>query len=271
MDRATPATPANARQNKPAGTGPASSDGKRPSGAERGEVRSRMNGSSPHTPTVGYVVKMFPRLSETFILNEILELERQGLALRIFSLKRPSEEVFHAQALEVRSPITYLPESLGSPMRIAQGQYFACLHYGRTWRRGFGNALRRLQKDRKIGGLFAFFQACCLMREMRGLRHLHAHYANVPARIALLVRRMCGSSYSITTHAKDIFQNDPFQSEKLRERLCHARFVVANSRFSADHIRAHVDGQAEVCTVYNGLDLDCFPARKTEPDGARIL
>jgi glycosyltransferase involved in cell wall biosynthesis len=215
---------------------------------------------------------MFPRLSETFILNEVLELERQGLGLHIFSLMRPSDEVIHAQACQVRSPITYLPESLhASPMRIAQGQYHACQRYGKGWRRGLTNALRRLRQDKNVGGLLAFFQACCLTREMGGLRHLHAHYANVPARIALLVRRMCASSYSITTHAKDIFQNNPFQSERLRERLCQAKFVVANSRFSAGHIRSHLDGHADVCTIYNGLDLDCFPARKTEPNGATIL
>jgi glycosyltransferase involved in cell wall biosynthesis len=231
-----------------------------------------MKENPPCAPTVGYVIKMFPRLSETFILNEVLELERQGLALHIFSLKRPSEEVFHAQALRVRSPITYLPESLhASPMRIAQGQHHACLRYGKAWRRGLTNALRRLHQDKKIGGLLGFFQACCLTREMRGVRHLHAHYANVPARIALLVRRMCGVSYSITTHAKDIFQNDPFQSQRLQERLCQAQFVVANSRFSEEHILSHLDCQADVCTIYNGLDLDCFPVRKTDPNGVTIL
>src|SRR5215467_3104254 len=107
------------------------------------------NSSAPSPIRLGYVIKMFPRLSETFILNEVLELERQGLGLHIFSLMRPSEEVSHAQALQVRSPITYLPESLhASPMRIAQGQYHACLRYGKAWRRGLTNALRRLHQNK---------------------------------------------------------------------------------------------------------------------------
>src|SRR6266446_265197 len=81
---------------------------------------------------IGYLLKMFPRLSETFILNEILELEQQGLALRIFSLKRPADAVVHAQARSVRSAITYLPEKVfQSPLWVAQGQF----HVWRNHRR----------------------------------------------------------------------------------------------------------------------------------------
>ena len=61
---------------------------------------------------VGYVLKCFPRLSETFILNEVLELERNGLDLCLYSLDRPREPVTHLLAAEVRSPIEYLPQPL---------------------------------------------------------------------------------------------------------------------------------------------------------------
>ncbi len=221
---------------------------------------------------VGYVLKMFPRLSETFILNEILELERQGVALRVFSLKRPVEKVSHAQASRVRSPITYLPETMHhAPLRIAQGQLHAWSRHRRAWRHALRNALRRLRADGNLSDLLALCQACCLVREMRGIGHLHAHYANVPARIALLVRRLTGTSYSITTHAKDIFQNNPFASPRLQERMCQAQFVVANSRFSAGHIRSCLGGQAEIHTVYNGLDLAAFPMRVQAPTDPLIL
>jgi glycosyltransferase involved in cell wall biosynthesis len=215
---------------------------------------------------------MFPRLSETFILNEILELERQGLGLHIFSLKRPTEKVAHAQTRQVLSPVTYLPETLHhAPLRIAQGHLHAWSKHRRAWRHALRNAFRRLRADGNHGDLLALCQACCLIREMKGIGHLHAHYANVPARIALLVRRLTGTSYSITTHAKDIFQDNPFLSPRLRERMCQARFVVANSRFSASHIRSSLDDQAEIHTVYNGLDLAAFPMRKVAPTDPLIL
>jgi glycosyltransferase involved in cell wall biosynthesis len=221
---------------------------------------------------IGYIVKMFPRLSETFILNEILELEQQELALRIFSLKRPVDSVFHQQTQRVRSSISYLPETLGeSPLRLAQAHFHVWRYYRRPWRHTLRNTLRRVRAGGDSGNMEAFGQACCLIQEMRGIRHLHAHYANLPAKIALLVQRLTGVSYSITTHAKDIFQNDPFASPKLKDRMCRASFVVANSRFSAEHIRGGLDGQGDIRVVYNGLDLQSFPLRHTQPAQPVIL
>jgi glycosyltransferase involved in cell wall biosynthesis len=223
-------------------------------------------------PRVGYILKMFPRLSETFILNEILELEQQGLALRIFSLKRPVDAVLHHQAQSVRSPISYLPQGPAqAPWRIAQAHVHVWSKYPRHWRHTLANVVRRGRATGDRGAWHSFCQACCIVREMRGIQHLHAHYANLPAKIALLIHRLTGTSYSVTTHAKDIFQNDPLASPKLLERLCRAQFVVANSRFSAEHIRSHLDGEATLEVVYNGLDLRSFPRRTTQPAEPVIL
>jgi glycosyltransferase involved in cell wall biosynthesis len=230
-------------------------------------------GSSITPPVrVGYILKMFPRLSETFILNEVLELEAQGLALEIFSLKRPADAVTHAQTRQVRSPIHYLPQRITqAPWRIARGQLHVWARHRKAWRHNLRNVQRRAQAGGDRAGLLAFCQACCIIREMGGIRHLHAHYANLPAKIALLVQRLAGTSYSVTTHAKDIFQNDPFGSPKLHERLCRASFVVANSRFSADHIRSGLDGAGQIQAIYNGLDLKTFPRRTREPSEPVIL
>ena len=218
---------------------------------------------------IGYVLKMFPRLSETFILNEILELEKQGLALQIFSLKKPADRVSHAQARLVKSPITYLPEKIHhSPWRICFGLAYVSFKYRRKSWHMLRNLARRYRVDRDLSSFRSFCQACCLIRESRNVCHLHAHYANIPAKLALTVQRITGTSYSITTHAKDIFQDAPFASAKLHDRMCRARFVVANSRFSAGHILAGLNGRGNIHTVYNGLNLEAFPFRKkpsTEP------
>ena len=228
------------------------------------------NGSS--RGRIGYVLKMFPRLSETFILNEILELERQGVPLHIFSLKRPADSVSHSQAKLVRSPITYLPERIyQAPGRVACGLSHVAFKYRRNCRHMLRNLVRRFRLDRDLSSFHAFCQVCCLIREMREIRHLHAHYANIPAKLALAVQRLTGASYSITTHAKDIFQDNPFASAKLQERMCRARFVVANSRFSAAHIQAGLDGRGNIHTVYNGLNLEDFPLRKNGPREPLIL
>lgn len=228
------------------------------------------NGSA--SDRIGVLLKMFPRLSETFILNEILELERQGVRLHIFSLKRPADSVSHSQAKSVRSPITYLPEKIyQAPVRVACALAHVALKYRRNWWHMLRILARRFRRDRDAGSFQSFWQACCLIHEMREIRHLHAHYASVPARLALTVQRLAGATYSITTHAKDIFQHDPFASAKLQERMCRARFVVGNSRFSAAHIQAGLDGRGNIHTVYNGLNLEDFPSRKNRPAESLIL
>ncbi len=221
---------------------------------------------------IGYVLKMFPRLSETFILNEILELERQGVSLHIFSLKRPVDAVSHPQVKSVRSPITYLPEELHhEPIRVLQGQMVVLLQH----RREYWHTLRHLIRGSRRGAfrssLLRFCQACCLIREMGDIRHLHAHYANIPAKVALIAHRIAGVAYSITTHAKDVFQGNQLTSPKLHERMRRARFVVANSRFSAACLRAAVNEELAVHPIYNGIDLNAFPRRNTEPVEPLIL
>lgn len=223
-------------------------------------------------PTIGYIIKMFPRLSETFILNEILELERQGIALRIFSMKRPTEAVTHLRAKAVSSPITYLPERFrDAPLRILRSQCHVWRRFPGAWRRQLRNAVRRTRTDGDWSDLLSFFQACCVVEQLKNIKHLHAHYANVPAKLALLVQRLSGCSFSITTHAKDIFQNNPFASPKLLERMGRARFIIANSQYSASHIRAGLNGEGDVHVVYNGLDLESFPPRKTQPQSPLLL
>src|SRR5437762_13480939 len=59
---------------------------------------------------LGYLVTSFPRVSETFIMNEIIELERQGFDLRIYSMARPTDRIRHRLVDEIRAPIRYLPK-----------------------------------------------------------------------------------------------------------------------------------------------------------------
>src|SRR2546422_4339932 len=70
--------------------------------------REQMPVPSEPRPTIGYVVSTWPRLSQTFVLNEILALEKRGLPVRIFSTKDPDGEPVHAKLAKVRAPVTYL-------------------------------------------------------------------------------------------------------------------------------------------------------------------
>ena len=64
---------------------------------------------APTNRRVAYLLKTFPRLSETFILNEILALEALGMPIAIFSLRRPVAEPLHPAVGDLKSSVTYVP------------------------------------------------------------------------------------------------------------------------------------------------------------------
>jgi glycosyltransferase involved in cell wall biosynthesis len=223
---------------------------------------------------IGYVLKMFPRLSETFILNEILEMERRGLALRIFSLKRPSATEMGMTDGAVRSTVIYLPDRIWrEPLRVLRAQFGVLRHHPR----GYGRTLLHVLRGRELRslgrGLRRFCQTCCLVHEMGPVEHLHAHFATDPTRLASWARMICQVSFSVTTHAKDLYQDNRIASPGLRYKLSAARFVITNSQSSAANLRAAFDGAIppKICTIYNSLDLSVFPQRLEAPIEPTIL
>src|SRR6266496_831439 len=101
---------------------------------------------------IGYVVKMFPRLSETFIRNEIQELERQGLALRIFSLKRPTADETRAAQAAVRAPIIYLPDHpWHEPLRVLRAHCGLLARHPRGYLRTLFHVLQGRREVSSLG------------------------------------------------------------------------------------------------------------------------
>jgi glycosyltransferase involved in cell wall biosynthesis len=213
---------------------------------------------------VGYILKMFPRFSETFILSEILELERQGLELRIFSLKRPNDGVFHADVARVRAPVTYVPES---PLRAARA-YAAAHREVFGWNRGryvrcFSFTLWRALKKRRPAAFKRFLQAGFIAPLLRreGIGHVHAHFATSATAVALHLHDLAGVSYSFTAHAKDIYRHS-VENDSLERKLRSARFAVTVSDYNRRSL-AGFDGAERLVRIYNGLDVERFAPNGT--------
>ena len=197
--------------------------------------------AEPHR--IGYVAKVYPRFSETFVVNELLAHERAGCDLEVFSLRPPEGGRFHASVAEVRAPITYVPSH-----GIKAADLWGLL-------RGQDIAPVRDHDDARD-----VFQAAWLAREARrrGIDHLHAHFANVAAEVARLAARLAGVGWSMTAHAKDIFHEE-VDPERLGRLLRDARATVTVSEFNARHLRELCPEAApRVHRVYNGLDLAAF-------------
>ena len=216
---------------------------------------------------IAVVLKGYPRLSETFIAQEILGLERRGLALDLYSLRRPYDPTDHPINAEIVAPVTYLPEYLHrAPGRVVGAWHTArrLPGYGAAWA-----ALRRdLARDRTRNRIRRFGQACVLATAMPGeTRWLYAHFLHTPASVARYAAVMRGLPFSISAHAKDIWITPDWEK---REKLAAARWLVTCTRYGADHLRqladrTDADSADKVDLVYHGIDLDRFPARTTTP------
>ena len=224
------------------------------------------------SPKIAYLIKCFPRLSETFILHEVLELERQGLPLRIISLLEPAGKINKA-VQDVQAPVTYIPHGFPFGMLIllaAATRRF--LKHPWTFLRTCLAAIVRFHHPATPRHLFyAAYLATQL--EQEGITHLHAHYANTPATVALLAHQFTGIPYSFTAHAKDIYLS---RKESLAYKMKEARFVVTCTGYNQQHLsslmerREHVD----IHRIYHGLNLQIFPSRAflvPQPPGRPLI
>ncbi len=153
------------------------------------------------TGTIAIVLKGYPRLSETFIAQEIHALERRGFALRIYSLRHPTDGATHPVHREIRAPATYLPEYLGDePRRVVAGWRRARRLSGyRQARRTFLGDLRR---DPTPNRLRRFGQACVLAAELPGeVVRLYAHFLHTPSSVTRYAALMTGLPWSASAHA----------------------------------------------------------------------
>ena len=206
---------------------------------------------------VGYVLKMYPRFSETFIVNEILALEAAGERLDLFALHLPTDGRFHESLAEVRAPVTYLPHQV-KPLEL-----WAVLQRGLA-------ALPRLPQYLSEVLDLPVYDGCSAVElavqvRARGITHLHAHFASSAASVARVAAHLSGVGYSFTAHAKDIYHVsvDP---ARLRRKLADAAVVVTVSEHNLHYLqRTYGEAASRVVRIYNGIDLDRFAFRAAGP------
>ncbi|QDU65083.1 glycosyltransferase [Engelhardtia mirabilis] len=219
---------------------------------------------------VGYLLKKFPRLSETFVLGEILAQEALGTDIVVFSRRAPDDEPRHPELDQLRAEVVVLPHPReADPFAIliadgASGELLARL----------GEALEELRPldHPRLGSIVT--EALVLLSECRerGIGHLHAHFATDSALLAHLVQRLGGPSYSITAHAKDIYREgtDP---AFLNQLFAHSAFTITVCDANVAHLESILSSTAleRVRRHYNGIERAAFESVVRRPAGARLL
>jgi glycosyltransferase involved in cell wall biosynthesis len=205
---------------------------------------------------VAFVLKGYPRLSETFIAQEIAALERRGLAITIVSLRRPAEARRHPVHDEIRAPLLYLPEYLLlEPLRVLRAWWRS--RKLETYRQARGIWLKDLARDRMPNRIRRFGQALVLAAELPAdVTRLHAHFLHTPASVARYAALLRGLPWSGSAHAKDIWTTPEWEK---REKLASCEWLVTCTAANRDHLAALAPaGRVEL--VYHGIDLARFPS-----------
>jgi glycosyltransferase involved in cell wall biosynthesis len=205
--------------------------------------------------SVAVVMKGWPRLSETFIAQEVLGLQRFGVAMTIVSLRNPSEGAVHAMHEAVTAPVLYLPEYLSDdPRRVAAGHKVARALPGYAVAEAAFRA--DLLRDNGASRRRRWGQAAVLAAELPpGTAAFYVHYLHTPASVARYAALMTGLPYAVSAHAKDIYTSPPWDlAQKIEGAAWGVTCTAANVAVLNDLV-----ARAKVSLVYHGLDLSRFP------------
>ena len=210
---------------------------------------------------IAYLMSRFPHLPETFILREMIEMERQGWEISLYPLILQKQAVVHSEAEQWLARAQGLPYFSGEILRANFHEMASkpSRYFSTFFQMLIGNAtspnffLRALVLFPKIVTIAAKMKA-------EGVQHIHAHYATHPALAAWLIHRLTGIPYSVTVHAHDIFVERAMLETKLRE----ASFVIAISDFNREFLAREVGEWIKEKThvIHCGVQPELYTSRQ---------
>lgn len=211
-------------------------------------------------PALCFLLKGYPRISETFISNEILLLESLGFHIHIISMRHPREAFTHASIKKINATVDYLPSSiLAHLFPLVYHNARLAVKKPAVYLKAVKKAIVRWMRTRKTATLKHLLQAGYLVDTClpgRHIVHFQAHFAHSPTSVALFSSMLSGVPFSFFAHAKDIYTSDPRQ---LKEKIDMARFVVTCTRYNQKFLTRLAGGShTPIFCVYHGINLDYF-------------
>jgi glycosyltransferase involved in cell wall biosynthesis len=205
------------------------------------------------------ILKGYPRLSETFIAQEIHALEKQGLPLQIISMRHPTDKKTHPVHDKIEAPVTYLPEYL----------YQEISRVWRAWRRvrswptyakAYQTWKQDLARDKTFNRVRRWGQALVLAAELSDdVEHLHAHFLHTPSSVTRYAAMLRDLPWSCSAHAVDIWTTPELE---LRDKLKDCAWAVTCTEVNRSYLASIADKTDKVTLAYHGIDLGRFPPRQ---------
>jgi glycosyltransferase involved in cell wall biosynthesis len=226
-------------------------------------------GKSRSNKQIGYLLRSYPRLSQTFVLNEILALEQIGVSIQIFALTNPHEKTVQMQVNQVRASVQYLDEAVQS--RAFGAMLRENFEVARRHLKGYFWGLFYIATNKQIDqGYTASNRWQCFLQTIhfihllnlnehetgKRINHLHAHFAHDPTLIAYLVHLITDIPFSFTAHARDLYQ---VPEKVLLDRIHEAQAVVTCCRANLDYLNRIASSEhSKFSLIYHGVNLNDF-------------
>ncbi len=210
-------------------------------------------------PRLAIILKGYPRLSETFVAQEIRALELRGFELCIISLRHPYDPDTHPIHAEIKAPVYYLPEYVHDDIpRVLRACLWVC------WKPGFWRSLvtllRDFRRDPTRNRMRRFAQALVMAHEMPdSVRHYYTHFMHTPASVSYYASKINRRSWSVSAHAKDIWTIPRWE---LREKLASTDWVVTCTAANKEYLSNLAVAEDQVTLLYHGLDFDRFDQKQ---------
>lgn len=204
---------------------------------------------------IAIILKGYPRLSETFIAQEIRALELRGFEILLFSLRHPTDPASHPIHAEIEAPVVYLPEYVKDDIpRVIRSWWRVRGRsgYKKAWRR----FIKDLRRDFTANRMRRFAQALVLANEMpESVLLYYAHFMHTPSSVTYYASMINEVPWSISAHAKDIWTIEEWEK---REKLDSCAWLVTCTSANAKHLSELTPDSAKVCLLYHGLDFKRF-------------
>lgn len=205
---------------------------------------------------IAYVLGIFPKLSESFILTEIVELLKRGHDVQIFSMYLPEEDVEHK---EVRKYDILERTHYFSSKQIFKVNFINLFKYfiiGVVQDLcDFKISINNLILNLKL----AYF---AVIMQKNGVELIHAHFATMGSVVRRL-SKILGLPYTLTAHAYDIYLNP--DADELRNVMENAGSVVTISEYNKNHLQSKICINNRIDVIRCGIDLNKFnPKRKSK-------
>lgn len=209
---------------------------------------------------IAVVVKGYPRLSETFIAQEILGLERRGIGVLIVALRKPYDPFIHDLHRQISAEVMYLPEYVrDDPARVARAKRWAEKQPTYATAKALFDADFKQQPNADRRRRWA--QGCVFAHELpEDISWIYTHYLHTPCSAARYAAHLSGRSWSFSAHAKDIWTSPDWD---LKTKINDAAWGVTCTAVNEKYLNGLADDPGKVELLYHGLDFSGFP----EPDG----